>query len=174
MVWIKHVIYNAHLCICLYQGYCFGLHYVLSTCFVFYQTFSSPLTFYWPFHSQGILRTPDTIRRFQSVPTQPGQTSPLLQYFGILLDQGQLNKFESLELCRPVLQQGRKQLLEKWLKEDKVLQIPISASPHRKRLLLSCLFVYMTRLLSWIMWECLLCKKDFEIVHLGGSILPQW
>jgi len=43
-----------------------------------------------------------------------------LQYFGILLDQGQLNKFESLELCRPVLQQGRKQLLEKWLKEDKL------------------------------------------------------
>ncbi|KAJ8342867.1 hypothetical protein SKAU_G00327950 [Synaphobranchus kaupii] len=42
------------------------------------------------------------------------------QYFGILLDQGQLNKFESLELCRPVLQQGRKQLLEKWLKEDKL------------------------------------------------------
>ncbi|ROL54332.1 Clathrin heavy chain 1 [Anabarilius grahami] len=69
---------------------------------------------------KGILRTPDTIRRFQSVPAQPGQTSPLLQYFGILLDQGQLNKYESLELCRPVLQQGRKQLLEKWLKEDKL------------------------------------------------------
>ncbi|KAG9348508.1 hypothetical protein JZ751_002244 [Albula glossodonta] len=51
---------------------------------------------------KGILRTPDTIRRFQSVPAQPGQTSPLLQYFGILLDQGQLNKFESLELCRPL------------------------------------------------------------------------
>ena len=54
------------------------------------------------------------------MPTQPGSTSPLLQYFGILLDQGQLNKFESLELCRPVLAQGRKQLLEKWLKEDKL------------------------------------------------------
>lgn len=87
--------------------------------------------FIWSFYmyfaaSQGILRTPDTIRRFQSVPAQPGQTSPLLQYFGILLDQGQLNKFESLELCRPVLQQGRKQLLEKWLKEDKVTSIEIS------------------------------------------------
>ena len=69
---------------------------------------------------KGILRTPATIQRFQAVPAQPGQTSPLLQYFGILLDQGQLNKFESLELCRPVLQQGRKQLLEKWLKEDKL------------------------------------------------------
>ncbi|EEB11299.1 clathrin heavy chain, putative [Pediculus humanus corporis] len=69
---------------------------------------------------KGILRTPQTIQRFQQVPTPSGQTSPLLQYFGILLDQGQLNKYESLELCRPVLQQGRKQLLEKWLKEDKL------------------------------------------------------
>ncbi|XP_004628048.1 clathrin heavy chain 2 isoform X2 [Octodon degus] len=69
---------------------------------------------------QGILRTSDTVQKFQSVPAQPGQPSPLLQYFGILLDQGQLNKLESLELCRPVLQQGRKQLLEKWLKEDKL------------------------------------------------------
>uniref|UniRef100_K1P1M0 Clathrin heavy chain 1 n=1 Tax=Magallana gigas TaxID=29159 RepID=K1P1M0_MAGGI len=69
---------------------------------------------------QGILRTPQTIQRFQQVAAQPGQSSPLLQYFGILLDKGQLNKYETLELCRPVLQQGRKQLLEKWLKEDKV------------------------------------------------------
>ncbi|CAL8129685.1 unnamed protein product [Orchesella dallaii] len=73
---------------------------------------------------KGILRTPQTIQRFQQVATQPGQTSPLLQYFGILLDRvgpsGQLNKFESLELSRPVLQQGKKQLMEKWLKEDKL------------------------------------------------------
>ncbi|XP_058808391.1 clathrin heavy chain [Phymastichus coffea] len=69
---------------------------------------------------KGILRTPGTIQQFQQVPTTQGQTSPLLQYFGILLDQGQLNKYESLELCRPVLVQGRKQLLEKWLKEDKL------------------------------------------------------
>ena len=69
---------------------------------------------------QGILRTPQTIQQFQQVPATSGQTSPLLQYFGILLDKGQLNKYESLELCRPVLQQGRKQLLEKWLKEEKV------------------------------------------------------
>ena len=62
----------------------------------------------------------ELIGHFCQVPTQTGQTSPLLQYFGILLDQGQLNKFESLELCRPVLAQGRKQLLEKWLKEDKL------------------------------------------------------
>ncbi|KAL7060518.1 hypothetical protein AAHC03_09135 [Spirometra sp. Aus1] len=67
-----------------------------------------------------ILRTPKTIQKFHQVPTTAGQTSPLLVYFGILLDHGQLNKYESLELCRPVLQQGRKHLLEKWLKEDKL------------------------------------------------------
>ena len=69
---------------------------------------------------QGILRTSETIQRFQQVPTPPGQTSPLLQYFGILLESSQLNKYEALELCRPVLAQGKKQLIEKWLKEDKV------------------------------------------------------
>ena len=69
---------------------------------------------------KGILRTPETIQKFQQVPTPPGQTSPLLQYFGILLESSQLNKYEALELCRPVLAQGKKQLIEKWLKEDKL------------------------------------------------------
>ncbi|XP_030624579.1 clathrin heavy chain 1 [Chanos chanos] len=69
---------------------------------------------------KGILRTAETIRRFQSVPAQGGQASPLLQYFGVLLDRGQLNRLESVELCRPVLQQGRTQLLEKWLKGEKL------------------------------------------------------
>jgi len=70
---------------------------------------------------KGILRTPQTIQKFQQVQAPPGASSPpLLQYFGILLDQGKLNKYESLELCRPVLLQGRKQLCEKWLKEEKL------------------------------------------------------
>ncbi|KAJ3117386.1 hypothetical protein HDU96_006911 [Phlyctochytrium bullatum] len=69
---------------------------------------------------RGILRTPATIERFKIAPVAPGQLSPILQYFGILLEKGELNKYESIELARPVLQQGRKQLLEKWLKEDKL------------------------------------------------------
>lgn len=69
---------------------------------------------------KGILRTPQTIQRFQQCPTQQGQASPLLQYFSILLETSQLNKAESLELARPVLQQGRNQLLEKWLVEGKL------------------------------------------------------
>jgi len=69
---------------------------------------------------QGILRTPETIERFKQVPVNPGQLSPILQYFGILLEKSVLNKYESLELTRPVMAQGRKQLLERWLKEDKL------------------------------------------------------
>lgn len=69
--------------------------------------------------SQGILRTAQTIEAFKNAPAPPGGLSPILQYFGILLEKGELNQLESLELARPVLQQGRKQLLEKWLKENK-------------------------------------------------------
>ena len=69
---------------------------------------------------RGILRTPTTIEQFKQVPNQTGTLSPILQYFGILLERGTLNKFESLELAKPVLVQGRKHLLEKWLKENKV------------------------------------------------------
>lgn len=69
---------------------------------------------------RGFLRTAATIDMFKGVPVQPGQLSPILQYFGTLLERGKLNKYESLELARPVLVQGRKQLLEKWLKEDKI------------------------------------------------------
>ncbi|KIY69192.1 clathrin heavy chain 1, partial [Cylindrobasidium torrendii FP15055 ss-10] len=69
---------------------------------------------------RGILRTPQVIESFKAAPAPPGGLSPILQYFGILLEKGELNHTESLELARPVLQQGRKQLLEKWLKENKL------------------------------------------------------
>ncbi|KAG8220859.1 hypothetical protein J3R82DRAFT_2354 [Butyriboletus roseoflavus] len=69
---------------------------------------------------RGILRTAQVIESFKQAPAPPGGLSPILQYFGILLEKGELNHFESLELARPVLQQGRKQLLEKWLKENKL------------------------------------------------------
>ena len=69
---------------------------------------------------RGILRTAQTIEQLKQVPAQPGTLSPILQYFGVLLESGSLNQYESLELARPVLAQGRKHLLEKWLKEDKL------------------------------------------------------
>lgn len=69
---------------------------------------------------RGILRTAQVIESFKQAPTPTGGLSPILQYFGILLEKGELNHLESVELARPVLQQGRKQLLEKWLKENKL------------------------------------------------------
>ncbi|KAG0165695.1 hypothetical protein DFQ28_008457 [Apophysomyces sp. BC1034] len=69
---------------------------------------------------RGILRTVQTIDRFRQIATTPNQMSPILQYFGILLEKGGLNKYESLELAKPILTQNRKPLLEKWLKEDKL------------------------------------------------------
>lgn len=70
--------------------------------------------------SGNALRTPATIARFQQIPVQPGQVPPLLQYFSILLETGRLNEQESIEVARPVLQQNRLPLMEKWLKEDKL------------------------------------------------------
>ena len=69
---------------------------------------------------RGFLRTPQTIEKFKSAPNSSGQLSVILQYFSMLLDKGGLNKYESLELIKPVLAQNRKNLLEKWLKENKL------------------------------------------------------
>ena len=69
---------------------------------------------------QGILRTPATIQRFQAIPGAQGQPQPVFQYFHALLEKGKLNEMESMELARPVLQQGKTQLLEKWLTDDKL------------------------------------------------------
>jgi len=68
----------------------------------------------------GVLRTKNTIQKLQQIPVVPGQANPLLQYFGLLLEQGKLNQYETIELARPVLQQGKQQMLERWLKEDKL------------------------------------------------------
>ncbi len=66
------------------------------------------------------LRTPATIARFQQIPAEPGAPQPVFQYFSTLLECGRLNEQESIELAKPVLQQGRPQLMEKWLKDDKL------------------------------------------------------
>lgn len=66
------------------------------------------------------LRNQNTINRLKNIQAPPDAISPILLYFSTLLDKGKLNKEETIELARPVLQQDRKQLFEKWLKEDKL------------------------------------------------------
>lgn len=70
--------------------------------------------------SSQALRNQNTINRLKNIQAAPGAISPILLYFSTLLDKGKLNKEETIELARPVLQQDRKQLFEKWLKEDKL------------------------------------------------------
>jgi len=67
----------------------------------------------------GMLRTPEIINQFKGVQSASGQP-PILVYFSTLLEYGKLNALESVELIRPVIQQGRRELVEKWLKEDKL------------------------------------------------------
>lgn len=67
-----------------------------------------------------ILRTPNTLQKFQQAPAVQGQTNAVLKYFNTLLESGQLNKYESLELCRPAIAQKREDLINKWLQEQKL------------------------------------------------------
>lgn len=54
---------------------------------------------------RNILRTTQTLRKFQSATAQPNGSQPMFIYFAALLDTGMLTKDETLELCRPTLQQ---------------------------------------------------------------------
>ena len=67
-----------------------------------------------------MLRTPDTINRFQGMQGEVGQPQPVFQYFYVLLEKGPLQNFETMELVRPVVAQGRTELVSKWLDEGKL------------------------------------------------------
>jgi clathrin heavy chain len=69
---------------------------------------------------RGFLRTPETINRFQQMQSQQGTLPPAFQYFSVLLEKGSLNKLETIELAKPIIQQGRTQLFEKWISENKL------------------------------------------------------
>ncbi|CAK5090226.1 unnamed protein product [Meloidogyne enterolobii] len=69
---------------------------------------------------KNILRTPQTLQKLKEAAPPAKATHSLVIYFTTLLEQGSLNKYESLELCRPVLVQGKKQLVEKWISEGKL------------------------------------------------------
>ena len=68
----------------------------------------------------GLLRTPQTIPQFKSAQAPPGQPSPILHYFITLLEYGKRNALGSLELVRQVVAQKKRDLIEKWQKEEKL------------------------------------------------------
>ncbi|BAM41108.1 clathrin heavy chain [Theileria orientalis strain Shintoku] len=66
------------------------------------------------------LRTLETIHRFKNQSTPTGNA--LSYYFSVMLEAGKLNEVESLELVKPVLQQNRKELVKKWMDQDKLTE----------------------------------------------------
>ncbi|KAA6353234.1 MAG: putative Clathrin heavy chain [Streblomastix strix] len=68
----------------------------------------------------GILRTPQIIQRFKTALPIGGGAPPLMQYLAVLLQHRRLNEQESLELVGPVVQQGRKDMAEGWLRDRKI------------------------------------------------------
>jgi len=118
-----------------------------------------------------ILRTPSTISRFQQMPAQPGTPQPVFQYFSILLESGKLNQQEAIELAKPVIQQGRTQLLEKWLKEDRLecsemlgdVIMPVSAD--------MALSVYLRANCHQKAVNCMVQRKEYDkIVPYATSV----
>jgi clathrin heavy chain len=71
--------------------------------------------------TKDVLRTPEILYRFKSVPASPGSgMTPILQYFTNLLDHDGLNGNESIELIRTVVSQNHVELVQKWLDQDKL------------------------------------------------------
>lgn len=67
-----------------------------------------------------LLRNAETINKFKGLPQIPGQPQPLLIYFQKLLEKGKLNKLETIELCGPVLAQGKIDLVKTWAAGNKL------------------------------------------------------
>lgn len=65
------------------------------------------------------LRNMDTINKFKAVQAASGP-QPILIYFSTLLETTKLNEIESVELVKPVLSQGKKNLVEDWIRQDKL------------------------------------------------------
>ena len=60
------------------------------------------------------LRNIETINMFKSL-----QGNPIQIYFQTILETEKLNSVESIEMSKPLVEQGRSDLLNKWFKENK-------------------------------------------------------
>ena len=67
-----------------------------------------------------LLRNQDTINRFKALPQAPGSPAPILIYFNTLLSSTKLNAFESVELAKPVIMQNKLNMIENWIKDNKL------------------------------------------------------
>lgn len=68
----------------------------------------------------GSLRSPETIAKFKAAPAEEGGRSVLLIYFQTLLERGKLNQIEAVELGMQLVAKNSVNIMEKWIKEDKL------------------------------------------------------
>lgn len=65
------------------------------------------------------LRNIETINMFRGLNPQNGKPQPILIYFQTIMSKCRLNKVESIEIARPLVQSGKRDIIENWLKENK-------------------------------------------------------
>lgn len=62
------------------------------------------------------LRNIETINMFKAA---QGNPQPILIYFQTIMEKGKLNHIETIEIVKPLVMQGKKQLVENWFNEGK-------------------------------------------------------
>jgi clathrin heavy chain len=67
-----------------------------------------------------ILRNRNTIDKLKNAPKPANGPHPILQFFFVLLETGQLKEVETLELCKLVIQQNKKNMVQNWIDQDKI------------------------------------------------------
>jgi len=65
------------------------------------------------------IRGQQTIAKLQRLPSTGG-APPVVQYLGSLIQITKLREFESVEFCRQVINLGKGNMIENWIKEDKL------------------------------------------------------
>lgn len=67
-----------------------------------------------------VLRNQQTIEKFKALPKSDTGVYPLIQYFFVLLEKTTLNSLESKEICTVVLNQNRKEFVQKWIDNNQI------------------------------------------------------
>ncbi len=120
---------------------------------------------------RGMLRTPEIVAKFMAMPSAEGSPPPIFQYFSVLLEKGPLNPSESTELAKLVISQGRVQLLEKYLSEDKLAsseELGDMVMAHNVDMALS---IYLKAQASDKVINCFMQKGEFDkIVTYATSV----
>jgi clathrin heavy chain len=62
------------------------------------------------------LRNIETINAFKSA---QGTPQPILTYFQTIMEKGKMNLIESVEICKPLVMQGKKNVIETWFNSGK-------------------------------------------------------